>query len=292
MLGVGGRENRFTNDPDQTSSMVISIVVLCFGYMTRLVKISTWATNFTNQWFRERPGNLLKRKMAETESRSLLPGASLYWKLKCIVLGTICFALRASLDLYCSLLWEIIWLVFAMVWVSIHLFHARKEITKRNGATQQSIWSFGQCVSVILLAQPLLSIAESCLETRRKAKQSIATKIASTCSGNPVAGVDDRDGHDKQEGPGAQPHELRSSTRRVQSSDVEWHSGHLQVSNARSTTLLSTPSEGQLSVGQGPRLIPNTSRSESFWNLDTRHAHSRNDLGAHHLHALQHIAGN
>ena len=269
ILGVGGRENQFTNDPDQTSTMVISIVVLCFGYMTRLIKISAWATNFTNQWCREWPGNLLKRRLAETESRSLLPGASLYWKLKRIVLGTIYLALRASLDLYSSLLWEIMWLVFAMVWGSIHLFHARKGITKRNGEMQQSIWGFGQCVSVILLAQPLLSIAENCYETRRKAKQSIATKITSSCSGNPVAGVDDHDGHDKQKGPGAQPHELPNSTRRVQSSDVEWHSGHLQASNARSITLLSTPSEGQSSVVQGPEQIHNSSRSESFWILVT-----------------------
>ena len=222
MLGIGGRENRWTSDPDQTSSMVISIVVLCFGYMTRLIKISAWATNFTNQWFRERPGNHLKKKLAETESRSLIHGASLYWKLERIVLRTIYFALRASLDLYSSLLWEIMWLVFAMVWGSIRLFHARKGITRRNGEMQQSIWSFGQCVSVILLAQPLLSIAETCYETRRKAKQSMTTKIASKFSGTPVAGVDNRDGHDKQEGPDAQPHELRSSTRRVQSSDVEW----------------------------------------------------------------------
>ena len=264
MLGIGGRENRWTSDPDQTSSMVISIVVLCFGYMTRLIKISAWATNFTDQWFRERPGNHLKKKLAETESRSLIHGASLYWKLERIVLRTIYFALRASLDLYSFLLWEIIWLVFAMVWGSIHLFHARKGITRRNGEMQQSIWSFGQCVSVILLAQPLLSIAETCYETGRKAKQSMTTKIASKLSGTPVAEVDDRDGHDKQEGPDVQFHELRSSTRRVQSSDVEWHSGHLQASNARSTTLLSTPFEGQLSVVQGPELIHNTSRSESF----------------------------
>ena len=269
MLGVGGRENQFTNDPDQTSSMVISIVVLCFGYMTRLIKISAWATNFTNQWFRERPGNLLKRKLAETESRSLLPGASIYWKLKRVVLGTIYLALRASFDLYSSLLWEILWLIFAMVWGSIHLFHARKGVTRRNGEIQQSIWSFGQCVSVILLAQPLLSIAETCYEIRRKAKQSITTKIASTCGRDPVAGVDDRDGHGKQEGPDAQSHGLRSSIGRVQSSDVEWHSGDPQASNERSTTLQSTPFEGQVSVVQGPEPIHNTSRSEFFWILVT-----------------------
>ena len=269
MLGVGGRENRFTNDPDQTSSMVISIVVLCFGYMTRLIKISARATNFTNHWFRQRPGNLLKRKLAETESRSSRPGASLYWKLKRIVLETVYFALRASLDLYSSLLWEIIWLVFAMVWGSIHLFHARKGITQRNHETQQSIWGFGQCVSVMLLAQPLLSIAENCYETRRKAKQSTATKTPSPCSGSPVAGLDDRDGHDKQEGLGAQTHELPIPTRRVQSSDVEWHASHPQATNATTTTLLSTPSERHSSVVRGPEQILNPPRSEPFYILVT-----------------------
>ena len=127
----------------------------------------------------------------------------------------------------------------------------------------------GLCISLILLAQPLLIIAENCFERRRKGKQIIATKIIGTTFGKPVAGIVDRNGHDKNEGPGAQPHELPSSTRRMQSSDVEWHCGHLPGSNARSATLLSTPLEGQLSAVQGPVQIHRTSRSELFWILMT-----------------------
>ena len=55
---------------------------------------------------------------------------------------------------------QIVWLFFALIWGTAHLLGARSLY----GAVTQSTdgWSFGQILPLILLALPILSMAENC----------------------------------------------------------------------------------------------------------------------------------
>ena len=100
-------EQRFEIDPVQTSSMIISLMVLFSGYLTRLIKLSKQATDFTKRWIRTKPGGVLKDASNNSIERAGRPHASRYWRLKHLILETLYILLRASFDMYESTLWEV-----------------------------------------------------------------------------------------------------------------------------------------------------------------------------------------
>ena len=84
---------------DQTSSMLISITVLFFGYMTRMVKVSRRATRFTRAWMRTRPGNLLRATLQRSQKRN---------NKVCHGLVEIIYVnLQATFELFDSMMWEV-----------------------------------------------------------------------------------------------------------------------------------------------------------------------------------------
>ena len=92
-----------------SSSMLISVLVLFLGYLTRLVKLSRKATAFTKVWIRTKPGRKLKSALRTSIQRA---GKSttvvfMYWRLQHFVLETAYILLRASFDIYESTLWEV-----------------------------------------------------------------------------------------------------------------------------------------------------------------------------------------
>ena len=57
---------------------------------------------------------------------------------------------------------QILWLAFALAWGTEHLFETRSLTDEvESDTSDENIWSFGQLFPVILLALPMLSIAES-----------------------------------------------------------------------------------------------------------------------------------
>ena len=102
-------EERFELEPYTTGSMLISVLVLFSGYLTRLVKLSRKATAFTKVWIRTKPGRKLKRALRTSIQRA---GKSntivfMYWRLQHFVLKTAYILLRACFDIYESILWEV-----------------------------------------------------------------------------------------------------------------------------------------------------------------------------------------
>ena len=63
---------------EQPLSMIISISVLFFGYVTRMVKLWPEASNFTRSWLRTKPGNAIKRALHASDNRSKQPKANIY----------------------------------------------------------------------------------------------------------------------------------------------------------------------------------------------------------------------
>ena len=100
-------EERLEIDYVQTPSMIISIMVLFSGYLTRLIKLSKQATAFTKRWIRTKPGGVLKDALNDSIERSGRSHASKYWRLKHLIFETVYILLRASFDMYESTLWEV-----------------------------------------------------------------------------------------------------------------------------------------------------------------------------------------
>lgn len=98
---------RFAFDSLQTPSMLISVMVLFSGYLTRLIKLSKKATGFTKLWTRTKPGRILKDALNDSIQRAGRAHASGYWRWKHLVLETVYVLLRASFDIYESTLWEV-----------------------------------------------------------------------------------------------------------------------------------------------------------------------------------------
>ena len=100
-------EERFQFDAYQSTTMLISLVVLFSGYLTRLTKLSKQATAFTRVWIRTKPGKILNDAMNDSYQQAGRAQASFYWRSKHLVLETACVLLRALFDIYDSILWEV-----------------------------------------------------------------------------------------------------------------------------------------------------------------------------------------
>ena len=102
-------EERFELDAYTTGSMLISVLVLFSGYLTRLVKLSRKATAFTKVWIRTKPGRRLKSALRTSIQRAAKSNTIMfmYWRLQHFVLETAYILLRACFDIYESTLWEV-----------------------------------------------------------------------------------------------------------------------------------------------------------------------------------------
>ncbi|KAL4918441.1 hypothetical protein BDW62DRAFT_200821 [Aspergillus aurantiobrunneus] len=72
---------------------------------------------------------------------------------------------HAVVDLVRSGIFEVLWLLFSLIWGSIRLFTVRGLLSEHAElAEEEDQWGFGQLVPVLLLLIPALLVAESCSE--------------------------------------------------------------------------------------------------------------------------------
>ena len=91
----------------QAPSMIISILVLFFGYVTRMVKLWPNASEFTRDYLRTKPGEKIKKVLTASNRRSRKAKANIYWKLNRMVFEVIYIVILAHLVLWDSMLWEV-----------------------------------------------------------------------------------------------------------------------------------------------------------------------------------------
>ena len=91
----------------QGPSMVISILVLFFGYVTRMVKLWPSTSKFTRHWLRVKPGNTIKKILRVSHARSKQPNANVCWTLTRLVFEMIYVSALAYLVILESMLWEV-----------------------------------------------------------------------------------------------------------------------------------------------------------------------------------------
>lgn len=89
------------------SSMIVSILTLFFGYMTRLVKLSERTTKKTRRWFRTAPACTWKRWMANCDQSDSSRSSKSLQTLSFMFLETIYVYLHACYEVYESMLWEV-----------------------------------------------------------------------------------------------------------------------------------------------------------------------------------------
>jgi hypothetical protein len=139
---------------------VMSVCLLTAGYLARLSKLFESTSEFFKYWLKERPGAYLKgmHDGADRRSRTSTNAvARLYWKLLAAFLLGCYVDARSLYDLYESLLSELIWLSFSLLWGTF------KILVWRNGAPTreyEDAWTFGQLLPLLLLLMPLVAIPE------------------------------------------------------------------------------------------------------------------------------------
>ena len=193
-----GDDFAFSIGTSQGVSMLVSMFVLIFGYIARVVQLSTRASALSRRHIRVVPGAWLRSVLDRNYGRLANPQGRLFFKLTYVILCTAYLGIWATFDLYGSMLWEvsayftilrldvvcadeskISWLVFALVWGSVHVFIARSPaalVKQYHHYSNDSFdsskialplgdkeWTFGQCIALILLALPIFTIGESCL---------------------------------------------------------------------------------------------------------------------------------
>lgn len=100
-------DERFQTNPYQLPSMLISVMVLFSGYLTRVVRLSEGATAFTKLWIRIKPGRQPKQMINNSNKCRSGTRIIFYWRLKHLILETLYNVLHASFDIYESMLWEV-----------------------------------------------------------------------------------------------------------------------------------------------------------------------------------------
>ena len=91
----------------QGPSMIVSILILFFGYVTRTVRLWPTTSKFARDWLRVKPGDTIKKILRVSHARSKQPNANVYWVLKRLVFEMIYVSALAYQVILGSMLWEV-----------------------------------------------------------------------------------------------------------------------------------------------------------------------------------------
>lgn len=143
-----------------SSDALFSICLVTAGFLARLSKLFVSTSEIFRLWLRDRPSSWLKRRFdtAERYARSSNTVATrFYWKsLATFILGIYVEA-RSLYDLYESLLSELIWLSFSLLWGTTKIFAWRMNAPVRQ---YENDWGFGQLVPLLLLLLPMVAVPD------------------------------------------------------------------------------------------------------------------------------------
>ena len=99
-----GDKDSFSIDQSQAPSMLASILIMAFGYLTRVLKLSKRASKLSRLWLRTKPSEWLRRRSSRSQHDLK---ANHIWHFKYIVFYISYINFRATFDLFESMLWEV-----------------------------------------------------------------------------------------------------------------------------------------------------------------------------------------
>ena len=91
----------------QAITMLVSIFILTFGYIIRVVRLSASTSSMIRKWLIIKPSRILNLALDKTYDRLADSKAQSYARLQYVILQVCRINLRASLDAFGSLLWEV-----------------------------------------------------------------------------------------------------------------------------------------------------------------------------------------
>ena len=92
---------------NQGFTMMVSFLILFFGYTTRILKLHARATGFCHDLLRVKPGKYLKGKLDAAHLKRVERKASAWRSAQYICLETCLVLGRAAFDAWESMLWEV-----------------------------------------------------------------------------------------------------------------------------------------------------------------------------------------
>ncbi|KAL8993034.1 MAG: hypothetical protein Q9169_006645 [Polycauliona sp. 2 TL-2023] len=170
-LGSKDPDNRFQVGSWTGASMAVSLVVLVSGFLIRIFRFSEKSSSSIRYYLRQIPSRNFKRIRGDLVNHLTDPGPyilKLHWIVVYIILETLYVWMKALFDIYESLIFEILWLLGALIWGTKNLLTTRSSANNDD----ENTWEFGQMFPVILLVLPLLSALETYYEQDLSIRQS------------------------------------------------------------------------------------------------------------------------
>jgi hypothetical protein len=139
--------------------IVFASCLLGVGYISRLSKLFISTSSFFGQWFRDRPSCWLKSMFDKTEalSKTSKSISRPFWRFLATIILGVYATLRSPFDLYGSLLWELIWLSYSLLWGFSKIYIWRSTAPFR---ANEDTWGFSQLLPILLLLLPIVSLPE------------------------------------------------------------------------------------------------------------------------------------
>lgn len=145
--------------PFNTALIAISLTYLMISYLTRAIKLSRSAAEFTNSWLRVKPITSMcnaYRAAREFSFRSRILSSMVRGLLLiCITMA------EAVYEISNSMIWEITWLAAALIWGTFRLIQHRHQ----SHLVGENTWGFGQVLALMLSALPLWSFFSNLQES-------------------------------------------------------------------------------------------------------------------------------
>ncbi|KAF2785964.1 hypothetical protein K505DRAFT_354736 [Melanomma pulvis-pyrius CBS 109.77] len=138
-------------------NMVLSITFLAVGLLVRLFKLSQGLSVFITARIRKPCSKRAVRLLARVRTWSKIDESPTGMKRLLVYRPLLAgfLIVRVVVDLYSSMLGEVLWIMFSFVWGLIQLIQ-----TRNSAPGGDNDWSFGQVVPVVLIGAPLLTIYE------------------------------------------------------------------------------------------------------------------------------------
>ena len=137
--------------PFNKGLIAISLTYLMTSYLTRVIKLSRSAAEFTNSWLRVKPMNVMCN--AYSAARILTFRSRVLCPIRGLMLVGITMA-EAVYEIADSMIWEISWLAAALIWGTFRLVQHRHQ----SHLVGENTWGFGQVLALMLSALPLWSL--------------------------------------------------------------------------------------------------------------------------------------
>ena len=146
--------------PYNPNIVILSLLYLVTSYLSRIVRLFAPLAGSANQWLRFGPINFLQKKYSSTCVHPSTFGTILtVWNAILLLTMTLWDAFYLAAN---SMLWEILWLVAALVWGTLRIIGLRML----SHLPSEYSWGFGQILAVLLSTVPIWSFFSTIQEAK------------------------------------------------------------------------------------------------------------------------------